>query len=124
MEWCAANDYHPKHGISEMQQQDAQGSVKVARMKAPDTSTALVDMNLGLKQCEEKCLSNCSCLAYASAYYESKQGNIGCLTWHGDLVDARTFPDAGQDLYIRVDADELGMRPTFSCLFAASIYFN
>ncbi|XVF82410.1 hypothetical protein PTKIN_Ptkin16aG0045200 [Pterospermum kingtungense] len=94
-----------KRGVSTCR--NGEGFVKVGRMKAPDTSKALVDMNLGLKQCEEKCLSNCSCVAYAGAYYESKQGNIGCLTWHGDLVDARTFPDAGQDLYIRVDADEL-----------------
>ncbi|XVF59025.1 hypothetical protein PTKIN_Ptkin07bG0240900 [Pterospermum kingtungense] len=86
---------------------NGEGFVKVGRVKAPDTSEAVVDMSLGLKQCEEKCLRNCSCVAYGGAYYESKEGNIGCLTWHGDLVDARTYADAGQELYIRVDADEL-----------------
>ncbi|XVF59024.1 hypothetical protein PTKIN_Ptkin07bG0240800 [Pterospermum kingtungense] len=86
---------------------NGEGFVKVGRVKTPDTSEAVVDMSLGLKQCEEKCLRNCSCVAYAGAYYESKEGNIGCLTWHGDLVDATTYADAGQDLYIRVDADEL-----------------
>ncbi|XVF27763.1 hypothetical protein REPUB_Repub14bG0136800 [Reevesia pubescens] len=85
---------------------NGEGFVKLARVKVPDTSEALVDMSLGLKQCEEKCLRNCSCVAYASAYSE-REGGIGCLTWNGDLVDARTYTDVGQDLYIRVDADEL-----------------
>ncbi|GMI72775.1 hypothetical protein like AT1G11340 [Hibiscus trionum] len=49
-------------------------------------------MSMGLKQCE--CLRR-------------DDGGIGCLTWHGDLVDARTYTDVGQDIYIRVDADEL-----------------
>nr|POE55594.1 g-type lectin s-receptor-like serine/threonine-protein kinase rks1 [Quercus suber] len=41
-------------------------------------------------------------MAYASA--NVSEGGIGCLTWHGNLVDTRIFPDLGQDLYIRVDA--------------------
>ncbi|XVE87885.1 hypothetical protein DITRI_Ditri19aG0024500 [Diplodiscus trichospermus] len=86
--------------------QSGEGFVKVASVKVPDTSEARVDMSLGLKSCEDKCLRNCSCVAYASAYYESN-GGIGCLTWYADLVDARTFTDSGQDLYIRVNADEL-----------------
>ncbi|GMJ14641.1 hypothetical protein HRI_005133300 [Hibiscus trionum] len=32
---------------------------------------------------------------------------IGCLTWHGDLLGARTYTNTGQDLYIRVDENEL-----------------
>ncbi|XVF40630.1 hypothetical protein PTKIN_Ptkin01aG0129400 [Pterospermum kingtungense] len=86
---------------------NGEGFVKVARVKVPDTSKASVDLGLELKHCAEKCLRNCSCVAYASAYSESNVGGIGCLTWLGDLVDARTYTDAGQDLYIRVDADEL-----------------
>ncbi|KAK8498329.1 hypothetical protein V6N12_024992 [Hibiscus sabdariffa] len=39
--------------------------------------------------------------------YAETDGGIGCLTWHGDLVDTRTYTDAGQDLYIRVDANDL-----------------
>ncbi|GMI72773.1 hypothetical protein like AT1G11340 [Hibiscus trionum] len=80
--------------------------VKFPRVKVPDTSAAHVDMSVGLKQCKEKCLRNCSCMAYASAYSEIGRG-IGCLTWHGDLVDARTYAHTGQDLYIRVDKNEL-----------------
>ncbi|XVF27764.1 hypothetical protein REPUB_Repub14bG0136900 [Reevesia pubescens] len=85
---------------------NGEGFVKLACVKVPDTSEAVVEMSLGLKQCKEKCLRNCACVAYASAYAE-REGGIGCLTWHRDLVDARTYTDAGQDLYIRVDADEL-----------------
>ncbi|GLT69396.1 hypothetical protein SLA2020_415510 [Shorea laevis] len=83
-----------------------EGFVKVPHVKIPDTSVAGADLNLGLKQCEEMCLRNCSCLAYANAYYQ-KDGGTGCLMWHGDLVDTRTYIDDGQDLYVRVDAVEL-----------------
>ncbi|PPS15826.1 hypothetical protein GOBAR_AA04748 [Gossypium barbadense] len=93
-----------KPGISTCQK--GEGFVKVPRLKVPDTSAAHIDMSMGLKQCENECLRNCSCVAYASAYAEIN-GGIGCLTWHGDLIDARTYADAGQDLYIRVDASEL-----------------
>jgi hypothetical protein len=51
------------------------------------------------------CLQNCSCLAYASVDVKQKGG---CITWHGDLVDTRVFKEGGQDLYVRVDALELG----------------
>ncbi|XVE89089.1 hypothetical protein DITRI_Ditri19aG0122300 [Diplodiscus trichospermus] len=101
---------------------NGEGFVKVPHVKVPDTLEARVDMSLGLKRCGDKCLRNCSCVAYASAYAEIN-GGIGCLTWHGDLLDARAYTDAGQDLYIRVDADELGMRSSFICLLAANIYF-
>ncbi|KAK4588078.1 hypothetical protein RGQ29_019174 [Quercus rubra] len=79
-----------------------EGFIKLASVKVPDTSIAHVDMSLSLKQCEQECLRNCSCTAYTSAD-ESEEG-IGCLTWHGDLVDIRTFTNEGQDLYIRVDS--------------------
>nr|POF00744.1 g-type lectin s-receptor-like serine/threonine-protein kinase [Quercus suber] len=79
-----------------------EGFVKLACVKVPDTSVAHVDMSLSLKECEQECLRNCSCTAYTSTD-ESEEG-IGCLIWHGDLVDIRTFSDEGQDLYIREDS--------------------
>ncbi|KAE8724441.1 hypothetical protein F3Y22_tig00010533pilonHSYRG00412 [Hibiscus syriacus] len=63
-------------------------------------------MSIGLKQCEKMCLRNCSCMAYASLNSEIDRGT-GCMTWHRDLLNARTFILAGQDLYLRVDANEL-----------------
>uniref|UniRef100_A0A7N2LTX1 Receptor-like serine/threonine-protein kinase n=1 Tax=Quercus lobata TaxID=97700 RepID=A0A7N2LTX1_QUELO len=81
---------------------NGEGFVKLARVKVPDTSIARADMSLSLTYCEQQCLRNCSCMAYASA--NESEGGIGCLTWHGNLVDTRTYSDTGQDLYIRVDA--------------------
>ncbi|EOA39697.1 hypothetical protein CARUB_v10008342mg [Capsella rubella] len=83
------------------------GFVKLNHVKIPDTSDASVDMNITLKDCKQRCLKNCSCVAYASAYYESKRGAIGCLTWHGAMTDTRTYLNSGQDFYIRVDKEEL-----------------
>ncbi|KDO75649.1 hypothetical protein CISIN_1g041312mg, partial [Citrus sinensis] len=84
------------------------GFIRVAGVKVPDMSVARVDMSLGLEACKHMCLRNCSCLAYTSAYAESESnGRIGCLTYHGDMMDTRTYINAGQDLYVRVDAAEL-----------------
>ncbi|KAM3683601.1 hypothetical protein ACJW31_12G160700 [Castanea mollissima] len=95
-----------KQGVSMCN--NGEGFVKLAHMKAPDTSTAHANMSLSMKECEQECLRNCSCMAYASA--NESEGGIGCLTWQGDLVDTRTYPDGGQDLYIRVDAVVLETR--------------
>nr|POE93120.1 g-type lectin s-receptor-like serine/threonine-protein kinase rks1 [Quercus suber] len=81
---------------------DGEGFVKVEHLKVPDTLIAHVNISLSLKECEQECLKNCSCTAYAST--DEREERIGCLTWHGDLVDSRIYSDAGQDLYIRVDA--------------------
>lgn len=78
------------------------GFVKVAKAKMPDTSKALVWKSLSMQECKEKCLRNCSCTAYVVG------GRGICITWYGNLIDVRRFPDGGQDLYVRVDAIELG----------------
>ncbi|KAJ6999628.1 G-type lectin S-receptor-like serine/threonine-protein kinase [Populus alba x Populus x berolinensis] len=80
-----------------------EGFVKLAPVKVPDTSMASANMNLRLKECEQECLRNCSCTAYASA----DERGLGCLRWYGDLLDTRTFSDVGQEIYIRVDRAEL-----------------
>uniref|UniRef100_A0A2N9I612 non-specific serine/threonine protein kinase n=1 Tax=Fagus sylvatica TaxID=28930 RepID=A0A2N9I612_FAGSY len=87
---------------------NGEGFVKLTRVKLPDTSVARADMRLSLKECEEECLRNCSCMGYTSA--DEREGGTGCLTWHGNLVDTRTFSVDGQDLYVRVDAVTLGKR--------------
>lgn len=73
-------------------------------MKLPDTSSSWVDKSLGLKECEEMCLRNCSCMAYANSDIRGS----GCLLWFDDLIDMREFTEGGQDLYIRMAASELG----------------
>ncbi|XP_051125772.1 G-type lectin S-receptor-like serine/threonine-protein kinase At1g11330 isoform X2 [Andrographis paniculata] len=54
-------------------------------------------------QCEGRCLSNCSCIAYG---YDV---GIGCMFWRGALMDIQKFPSgsAGSDLHIRVASSEL-----------------
>lgn len=81
------------------------GFVEMARAKVPDTSTARVNMSMGLEACEDFCLRNCTCEGYAIA--DIREGGRGCITWYEDMIDARTFSDGGQSLFIRVDADGL-----------------
>ncbi|XP_054795176.1 G-type lectin S-receptor-like serine/threonine-protein kinase At1g11410 [Prosopis cineraria] len=87
--------------------QSGDGFVKVASVKVPDTSKARVNKSetMSLKGCEEMCLRDCSCVAYTSADVVSQSG---CLTWHADMEDIRTYQGQGQDLYVHVDASELG----------------
>ncbi|CDY24758.1 BnaC04g13630D [Brassica napus] len=86
---------------------EKEGFVKLRSVKIPDTSNATVDMKITLEECENRCLRNCSCVAYASAYHESDRGATGCLTWHGGILDTRIYVNSGQDFYIRVDREEM-----------------
>ncbi|KAK1378974.1 Receptor-like serine/threonine-protein kinase [Heracleum sosnowskyi] len=83
---------------------NGEGFKKVSEVKVPDTINAQLRSDLGIKACNDFCLKNCSCTAYATANITN---NIGCLTWYGELVDIREFSDGGQDLYLRVDHGEL-----------------
>uniref|UniRef100_A0A2N9FSD1 non-specific serine/threonine protein kinase n=1 Tax=Fagus sylvatica TaxID=28930 RepID=A0A2N9FSD1_FAGSY len=82
------------------------GFVKFPNLKVPDTTYTWVNTSMNLKECREKCLSNCSCTAYTNS--DIKEG-IGCAIWFGDLLDIKQFPDGGQDLYIRMHPSELGI---------------
>ncbi|XP_070678975.1 G-type lectin S-receptor-like serine/threonine-protein kinase At1g11410 isoform X2 [Malus domestica] len=75
--------------------QNGEGFVKLERVKVPDTSTARVNMSRSREACKEECLRNCSCTAYANA--DERQGGSGCITWHGDLMDTRTYLDTAQN---------------------------
>ncbi|KAJ0530754.1 putative protein kinase RLK-Pelle-DLSV family [Helianthus annuus] len=83
------------------------GFVELARVKIPDTSSAHVNMSLGLKACKEMCLRNCTCKGYASADISKGAEAGGCIMWHRYMNDTRTFLDGGQSLYMRLDAAEL-----------------
>uniref|UniRef100_F6I1Y8 non-specific serine/threonine protein kinase n=1 Tax=Vitis vinifera TaxID=29760 RepID=F6I1Y8_VITVI len=85
---------------------NGEGFVKVGGAKPPDTSVARVNMNISMEACREECLKECSCSGYAAANVSGS--GSGCLSWHGDLVDTRVFPEGGQNLYVRVDAITLG----------------
>ncbi|XP_059292835.1 G-type lectin S-receptor-like serine/threonine-protein kinase RKS1 [Lycium ferocissimum] len=81
------------------------GFFKLSHVKIPDTGTAQMNKSMRLKECEEFCLKNCSCTAYASANITA--GGSGCITWYGELRDIKQFTDGGQDFYIRVSASDL-----------------
>ncbi|XP_020222263.1 G-type lectin S-receptor-like serine/threonine-protein kinase At4g27290 [Cajanus cajan] len=82
------------------------GFMKVEGLKVPDTTHTWVDQTIGLKECRVKCLNNCSCMAYTNS--DIRGEGSGCVMWFGDLNDIRQFDNDGQDLYIRMDASELG----------------
>ena len=86
------------------------GFVKFSSLKLPDTTHTWVNKSMNLKECRERCLNNCTCMAYTNS--DIKEG-IGCAIWFGDLLDIRQFPDGGQDLYIRMHPSELGMYVLF-----------
>lgn len=94
--------------------------LQLKNMKLPETTTAFVDKTLSLKECEEMCLKNCSCTAYAS--YQINNGGQGCVTWSSELMDMRVYPEGGgQDLYVRLAASELG---TFRFISSPSILYH
>ena len=82
------------------------GFVLVESLKVPDTEYTWVDENIGLEKCRVKCLNNCSCMAYTNS--DISGSGRGCVMWFGDLIDIKQFPVAGQGLYIRMPASELG----------------
>ncbi|XP_020222504.1 G-type lectin S-receptor-like serine/threonine-protein kinase At4g27290 [Cajanus cajan] len=82
------------------------GFMKVEGVKVPDTTHTWVDATIGLEECRVKCLNNCSCMAYTNS--DIRGAGSGCVLWFGDLIDIRKFDGIGQDLYIRMDASELG----------------
>ncbi|XP_077243380.1 G-type lectin S-receptor-like serine/threonine-protein kinase At4g27290 isoform X2 [Tasmannia lanceolata] len=80
------------------------GFLRFEHVKLPDTRKARLDASMSSNECANECLNNCSCTAYASA----DNNGSGCVIWYGDLIDLKLFEDGGQDIYVRVDASELG----------------
>ncbi|KAJ1441975.1 putative serine/threonine-protein kinase [Sesbania bispinosa] len=78
------------------------GFVKFEGLKVPDTTHTWLDESMGLEECRNKCLNNCSCMAYANSNISG--AGSGCVMWFGDLIDMRQFEDDGQVLYIRMAA--------------------
>lgn len=82
------------------------GFHKYVGMKLPDTSSSWYSETMNLEECQESCLQNCSCAAYANL--DIRNGGNGCLLWFNGIMDVRQLSQGGQDLYIRVHASELG----------------
>lgn len=88
------------------------GFVAVKSVKLPDFADFLrvVDNS---ETCEDSCLSNCSCTAYA---YVS---GIGCLVWNGELLDVQHFTKGGHTLFIRLAHSDLGKLHSLSYCFSS-----
>ncbi|CAL5408634.1 unnamed protein product [Camellia sinensis] len=76
------------------------GFWKLRSMKLPDHFEYLYSEDSS--GCQQWCLSNCSCVAYAYVT------GIDCLVWTGGLMDVQQFSLSGNDLDLRLSYSELG----------------
>nr|AAS94113.1 S-locus glycoprotein [Raphanus sativus] len=81
------------------------GFTRIKNMKLPETTMAIVDRSIGVKECEKRCVSECNCTAFANA--DIPNGGTGCVIWTGRLDDMRNYDADGQDLYVRLAAADL-----------------
>ena len=93
--------------------------MKLPSVKLPDTSKAVVNTSMTVKECAAACLRNCSCMAYTSA--DDSRGGSGCIALYGELIDTRLYPTGGQDVYFRADAVALGIT-SFNNTSTARLY--
>lgn len=84
---------------------EGDGFLRMSQMKLPETSEAVVDKRIGLKECREKCVRDCNCTGYANM--DIMNGGSGCVMWTGELDDMRKYNAGGQDLYVKVAAASL-----------------
>ncbi|KAI4299255.1 hypothetical protein L6164_032732 [Bauhinia variegata] len=75
------------------------GFLELKSMKLPDSAQLVTGTSAD--DCESTCQqkSNCTAFTYVTG--------IGCLNWHGELVDVQQFESRGNTLYIRLAASEL-----------------
>ncbi|KAI3753819.1 hypothetical protein L2E82_25883 [Cichorium intybus] len=76
-----------------------------SNLKLPDTQRSRFNQTWTLDECERVCKNDCSCTAYTHS--DITGSGSGCVLWFGDLTDIRTFPENGDDLYIRLPPSEL-----------------
>lgn len=81
-------------------------------VQLPETRSVFVNKSMTLLECENKCLKDCSCTAYANE--EITNGGTGCVMWNYSLVDMRQFTEAGQDIFIRLAASDVDEADTGS----------
>ncbi|CAK9138694.1 unnamed protein product [Ilex paraguariensis] len=88
------------------------GFLGIEGVKLPDFMDGSESNN---EECEEKCLRNCSCNAYAFV------SGINCMLWSGDLVDIQSFDEGGNTLYLRLPKSELGKLTFISLCFVRTM---
>ena len=90
---------------------DRDGFVAVRGITLPDFSRWDSTGN-----CEQACLGNCSCAAYAQV------SQIGCLLWEAPLVDLHQPSSGGYDLYLKLAASDLRECPSIYYLFIIYLF--
>ncbi|KAK4491697.1 hypothetical protein RD792_002463 [Penstemon davidsonii] len=85
--------------ISNITSGNRDGFLRLPFTKVPDFAEQFQSRQPDV--CRTRCLSNCSCLAYAH------DSGIGCMSWSGPLVDFQRFDGVGIDLFIRLESSEL-----------------
>ena len=73
-------------------------------LKLPDFADFLSDVSS--EEGEESYLRNCSCVVY------SYTSGIGCMVWHGSILDVQEFSIGGEKLFLRLAEVELGNSST------------
>lgn len=82
------------------------GFMKLSNVVVPDTVMAKIDASMSLDECRDRCFRNCSCTGYTNV--DVRNGGSGCVMWVTELNDIVQYVDAGQDLYVRLAAADLG----------------
>ncbi|XP_020272815.1 receptor-like serine/threonine-protein kinase SD1-8 isoform X2 [Asparagus officinalis] len=83
------------------------GFVTVPQTLLPDTVNATVNRTMSLDECQAACLRNCSCTGFSSA--DIRGSGSGCIIWSMDLMDIASSSDGGQDFYLRLAAEDIGL---------------
>ncbi|KAI3753836.1 hypothetical protein L2E82_25900 [Cichorium intybus] len=85
------------------------GFVKYSSVKLPDTKSSWFNLSMSLKECEEKCLKNCSCMAFTNT--DIRGDGSGCLMFFNELMDIRVYSEGngGQDLFVRMASSDLAL---------------
>ncbi|KAK3023713.1 hypothetical protein RJ639_042723, partial [Escallonia herrerae] len=82
------------------------GFVRYTGLKLPDNSTVWPNFSQSPETCRAECLRTCGCMAYANIDVHGNGSR--CVVWLGQLIDMRSFPNGGEELYIRMAHAELG----------------
>ncbi|XP_074307618.1 G-type lectin S-receptor-like serine/threonine-protein kinase At1g11300 [Silene latifolia] len=91
----------------------SEGFLRLGTMKVPDNAEWTVGLNKD--QCRDKCVTNCTCLAYA---YDTA---IACMTWSVNLVDIAVLAPGGTDLFVRLAYSELGNNNRVKIIIIVSV---
>ncbi|KAJ0684596.1 putative protein kinase RLK-Pelle-DLSV family [Helianthus annuus] len=83
----------------------SEGFIKYSNVKLPDAENTWFNMNMTLEECGTKCLTNCTCMAYANP----EKNRSVCLHWFNDLLDIQVLPEGsgGPDIFVRMASSEL-----------------